>query len=73
MDIESQWAQFMNEDFDVQELQSYDFQLNDSNNVSTIENKEVDIPNCTSLNISTKTKGKTGNTITLIRGLGTVY
>ncbi len=56
MDIESQWAQFMNEDFDVQELQSYDFQLNESNNVSTIENKEVDIPNCTSLNISTKTK-----------------
>ena len=55
MDIETQWAQFMNEDFDMQELQSYDFQINDTN-ISNIENKEINIPNCSPLNISTKTK-----------------
>ena len=55
MDIETQWAQFMNEDFDMQELQSYDFQINDTN-ISNIENKEINIPNCSPLNISTKNK-----------------
>ena len=55
MDIEKQWAQFMNEDFDMQELQSYDFQINDTN-ISNIKNKEINIPNCSPLNISTKTK-----------------
>lgn len=59
MDLESQWAQFMNEDFDMQEMESYDLQLNNSINDSSEEEqkiKESDIPECSPLNISTKTK-----------------
>ena len=53
MDVDKQWEQFMNEDFDLHELQSYDLQLSNQ-----CENKEIDIeiPTSSSLNISTKTK-----------------
>ena len=53
MDVDKQWEQFMNEDFDLHELQSYDLQLSNQ-----CENKEsnVEIPSSSSLNISTKTK-----------------
>ena len=53
MDVEKQWEQFMNEDYDLHELHSYDLQLGNQS-----ENKEivVEIPTSTSLKISTKTK-----------------
>ena len=59
MDLETQWAQFMNEDFNVQEMESYDIQLNNTVNISSEEEqkiKETDVPECSPLNISTKTK-----------------
>lgn len=57
MDLESQWEQFMSGDFNVQEMDSYNHQLNhDFDNSSDEDAVPVDAPRCGDLNISTKTK-----------------
>ena len=53
MDLESQWEQFMNEDFDVQEIQGFNL---DSVNEEETKLIDADVPECSPLNISTKTK-----------------
>ena len=57
MDLESQWEQFMSGDFNVQEMDSYNHQLNhDFDNSSDEDAVPLDAPRCGDLNISTKTK-----------------
>ena len=56
LDLESQWEQFMNTDFNEQELKSYDQQYN---NFEELEEKSCNdslCPECSPLKISTKTK-----------------
>ena len=57
VDLETQWEQFMNTDFNEQELKSYDHQYN---NYDDCENTNCDetiiCPECSPLRISTKTK-----------------
>ena len=68
-DIEKQWEQFMSEDFNDQEMKSYDAQIYGADHLiddHTYENKDNDnmiypendsnIPTCGPLKISTKTK-----------------
>lgn len=52
MDLETQWAQFMNEDFDVQDIQGF------MNSTPEEESNilDADVPECSKLKISTKTK-----------------
>ena len=56
MDLDSQWEQFMNEDFDINNMEN----MKMFNNSSTIDNIETTIkkeaPLCSELNISTKSK-----------------
>lgn len=58
MDLESAWEQFMTEDFDVQEMNSYNDQLslNDENQDNEQICDRQDVPKCSDLKISTKTK-----------------
>lgn len=62
MDLEAQWAEFMNSDFNDEEMNSYNNQLfkediyDSKNNKNDDEPNDVVVPECGPLNISTKTK-----------------
>ena len=58
MDLESAWEQFMTEDFDTQEMKSYNEQytINEENHDSVQNGNRQDVPKCSDLKISTKTK-----------------
>ena len=55
LDLESQWEQFMNTDFNEQELKSYDQQFNKFDELEEKNNNDL-CPDCSPLKISTKTK-----------------